>query len=101
MTQLTESVFTGSGEMGPRMRALDWSTTALGPLEKWPRSLQICVCIVLGSGYPMCICWGHEYTLLYNDAYRLMLGTKHPAALGRRVVTKHGWYSKRARAERE
>jgi hypothetical protein len=37
-TALIESVFGGGGEMGERMRALDWSTTALGPLEQWPQS---------------------------------------------------------------
>ena len=42
-TQLIESVFAGGGEMGARMRALDWSTTALGPLEQWPQSLRVCV----------------------------------------------------------
>jgi hypothetical protein len=33
-TQLIESVFAGGGEMGARMRAFDWSTTALGPVEQ-------------------------------------------------------------------
>ena len=68
MTKLIESVLGGGGDMGERMRAFDWSTTALGPLEQWPQSLRICVRIVLGSGYPMAICWGPDYTLLYNDA---------------------------------
>ena len=31
--QLIESVFAGGGEMGARMRAVDWSTTVLGPVE--------------------------------------------------------------------
>lgn len=92
-TNLIESVFGGSGEMAGRMRAFDWSTTPLGPLQQWPQSLRICVRIVLGSGYPMCICWGCEYTMLYNDAYRPLLGTKHPAALGHRVreVVPEAW----------
>ena len=83
MTQLIESVLGGGGEMGELMRAVDWSTTALGPLEQWPQSLRICVQIILGSGYPMAIGWGPDYTLLYNDAQRVLFGTKHPAALGR------------------
>ena len=82
-TQLIESVFAGSGEMRERMRELDWSTTALGPLEQWSRSLRISVRIVLSSGYPMTIYWGPDYTMLYNDACRQVMGTKHPAALGR------------------
>jgi PAS domain S-box-containing protein len=81
--QLIESVLGGGGEMGERMRAFDWSTTALGPLDHWPQSLRICVRIILGSGYPMAICWGPDYTLLYNDAQRVLFGTKHPSALGR------------------
>ncbi|MGH9664932.1 MAG: hypothetical protein ACRD9L_10960, partial [Bryobacteraceae bacterium] len=31
-TRSIESVFAGGGEMGARMRALDWSATVLGPL---------------------------------------------------------------------
>ena len=81
-SQLIESVFAGGGEMGARMRALDWSATDLGPLEQWPQSLRACVGVMLGSGYPMLVCWGPAYTMLYNDPYRPLIGTKHPAALG-------------------
>ena len=81
-TQLIESVFAGGGEMGARMRELDWSATVLGPLEQWPQSLRACVRVMLGSGYPMLVCWGPAYTMLYNDPYRPLIGTKHPAALG-------------------
>ncbi len=93
MTQLIESVLGGGGEMGERMRALDWSTTALGPLEQWPHSLRICVRIILDSGYPMAIGWGPDYTLLYNDAQTALFGTKHPAALGRstREIFSEAW----------
>ena len=31
-TRLIESVFAGGGEMGARVRALDWSATVLDPL---------------------------------------------------------------------
>src|SRR5580658_370664 len=81
-TQLSESVFAGGGEMGARMRALDWSATVLGPLDQWPQSLRACVGVMLGSGYPMLVCWGPAYTMLYNDPYRPLIGTKHPGALG-------------------
>src|SRR5262249_1163061 len=95
MTQLIESVLGSGGDMGERMRAVDWSTTPLGPLERWPQSLKISVRIMLDSGYPMAICWGRDYTLLYNDAQRSMFGTKHPAALGRsaRDVFAEAWES--------
>ena len=43
----------------------------------------------------MAICWGPDYTLLYNDAQRVLFGTKHPAALGRgtREMFPEAWES--------
>jgi PAS domain S-box-containing protein len=82
-TKLIESVFPGTGEMAALMRAFDWSTTPLGPVEEWPQALRICAQIVLRSGYPMSICWGPQHVMLYNDAYRPPMGAKHPWALGR------------------
>jgi PAS domain S-box-containing protein len=81
--QLTESVFAGNGEMATRMRALDWSATPLGPLEQWPQALRTSVRIVLDSACAMAICWGPDFTYLYNDGYMPLIGIKHPAALGR------------------
>ncbi|HWR14269.1 MAG TPA: PAS domain-containing protein [Terriglobales bacterium] len=78
-----QNLFVGGGEMGALMRSLDWSRTKLGPPENWPHSLRIALRILLGSGYPMYIAWGPEFTQFYNDGYRPILGkTKHPAALG-------------------
>ena len=81
-TQLMESVFAGGGEMAALMRALDWSTTPLGPVDKWPQALRTSVRIVLGGGYAMGIFWGSDFTYLYNDAYIPLIGTKHPRVLG-------------------
>ena len=81
--ELIESVFAGDGEMATRMRALDWSATPLGPVEQWPQALRTSVRIVLDSGCAMSICWGPDFTYLYNDGYMPFIGTKHPSALGR------------------
>ena len=72
----------GGGELGALMRATDWSATALGPSEHWPQSLKTCIRIVLTSRQAMFVWWGEALTNLYNDAYRAILGAKHPAALG-------------------
>ncbi|MDQ2664383.1 MAG: ATP-binding protein [Gemmatimonadota bacterium] len=78
------TVLAGGGEMGALMRALDWSSTAVGPVERWPQSLRTAVSMLLESRFPMYIAWGRDYTQFYNDAYRPILGaSKHPAALGR------------------
>ena len=92
-TNLIDSVFAGSDETSACLRALDWSATPLGPLEQWPQSLRTIVRVVLASGYPMAICWGPDYVLLYNDAYRPIAGTRHPWALGRsaREVYPEAW----------
>jgi len=81
--KLVESLFAGSGEMATRMRELDWSATPLGPLEQWPQALRTSVRIVLDSACAMAICWGPDFAYLYNDGYMPLIGTKHPAALGR------------------
>jgi PAS domain S-box-containing protein len=90
---LIESVFAGSGEMATRMRELDWSMTALGPVEQWPQALRTCVRLMLGSNYPMTIMWGPDLAYLYNDANVPVVGTKHPWALGgkTREVYPEAW----------
>jgi PAS domain S-box-containing protein len=73
----------GGGEMGELIRAKDWSKTALGDPETWPPSLCTMVAVMLNNPFGMYIAWGDNYTQLYNDAYRPILGsTKHPDALG-------------------
>ncbi len=73
------------GEMEDRIRRLDWSETALGPIHTWPQSLRTVVNILLSSRYAMWMAWGPELIFFYNDAYRPTLGIKHPRALGRRA----------------
>ena len=73
---------TGGGEAGKRIRGHDWASSPLGLPESWPRALQTLVSVILGSRQAMFIVWGHEHTLLYNDAYSQILGRKHPDALG-------------------
>ncbi|WP_338023432.1 ATP-binding protein [Archangium primigenium] len=87
-----ERVFVGGGELGALMRALDWRETALGPVEHWPAALRIGVSTLLASPQPMGLYWGPELIHLYNDAYRPLIGDKHPA-LGRpsREVFQEFW----------
>ncbi|MGE5046989.1 MAG: response regulator, partial [Deltaproteobacteria bacterium] len=77
-----ETVLAGGGEMGALMRATDWSQTPLGPISRWPQSLRTTVSTCLSSRFPILVWWGPEMVKLYNDAYRPILGSKHPHALG-------------------
>ncbi len=72
----------GGGELGALMRAADWSRTSLGPVETWPQALRTSVRIMLTSRQPMFVWWGDELINLYNDAYKSIVGGKHPWALG-------------------
>jgi hypothetical protein len=83
----------GGGEMGAAIRAFDWSRTALGPFEKWPQSLRSPLSMILPSKAQICLFWGSEYVILYNDAYRPVFGAKHPHMLGQpgRVAWSEIW----------
>jgi signal transduction histidine kinase/PleD family two-component response regulator len=79
---LIDQLFAGGGELGRLMRAKDWTASALGPVDRWPQALKTAVRIMLTSRQAMFVWWGNDLINLYNDAYRSVLGGKHPAALG-------------------
>src|SRR5471030_3193272 len=87
VTNPAADLFRGDSEMAIRMRAFDWSSTALGPAEAWPKSLKTAVRIMLTSRQPIWIGWGPELIYLYNDAYKSIIGGKHPWALGKPTST--------------
>jgi PAS domain S-box-containing protein len=74
----------GGGEMGERMRALDWTRTPLGPVAGWPQSLKTIVRVMLDSRYAMWMLWGPELTFFCNDAYLPTVGMKRDWVLGAR-----------------
>jgi PAS domain S-box-containing protein len=89
----TPPALLGGGEMGERIRANDWSTTSLGPIETWPQGLHTAAGIVLGARAAMAIGWGPNLILLYNDAWSALIGDRHPGALGQpaRAVFPGTW----------
>jgi signal transduction histidine kinase len=75
----------GTGEMADRIRAFDWSTTPVGPIETWPDTLLITVNTMLATRHPMFLWWGPDLIQFYNDGYRPTIRSdKHPKALGQR-----------------
>jgi signal transduction histidine kinase len=79
-----DPLFAGVGEMRARCRALDWSTTPLGPTATWPVSLRTTIATLLASRHPMFLWWGSTLTQVYNDAYLPSFGqgARGQAALG-------------------
>ncbi|MGH6789726.1 MAG: response regulator [Pseudolabrys sp.] len=80
-----ETWLAGGGEMGARIRDFDWSKTPLGPIDTWSLSLRMMVSFLLANRFPLLLWWGPDYVSIYNDAYRPVLGTKHPWGLGKPV----------------
>lgn len=76
-------------ETGKLILARDWTHTSLGSFEKWPQSLITSINICLSSRFPMSVLWGEDLTQFYNDAYKEIIGAKHPAALG--TNCKEAW----------
>jgi PAS domain S-box-containing protein len=70
------------GAMGALIRAHDWAATPLGPSGSWSPSLKMMVSVLLANRFPLLLWWGPDYISIYNDAYRPILGAKHPQALG-------------------
>lgn len=86
-------LFAEGGALGRVMSGIDWSATPLGAAESWPPRLVEALRIVLFTEQPMAVFWGPEYTMLYNEAYMAVIGSKHPEALGRsgRDVFPENW----------
>jgi PAS domain S-box-containing protein len=70
-------------ELAWLIRNKDWSTTPIGPPEQWSPTLRTVVDFLIVNRFPLLLWWGPEYVSIYNDAYRPILGTKHPDALGK------------------
>lgn len=70
-------------DMSDRFHSVDWSKTPLGPPADWPQTLKTSVALMMANGTAMCLVWGPDLTFFYNHAYAPVLGSRHPAALGK------------------
>ena len=77
------------GEAAVLISAFDWSSTSLGCPETWPQSLRTTVALILQSPVPIVTLWGEDGVMIYNDAYCLFAGERHPHLLGSKV--REGW----------
>ena len=83
------SAIPNGGEMGRLIRSYDWAHTELGEIESWPASLLTATNILLESPVPIVMLWGKDGIMLYNDAYSVFAGKRHPQLLGSKVI--EGW----------
>ncbi|HEY3703984.1 MAG TPA: PAS domain-containing protein [Terracidiphilus sp.] len=83
----------GAGQMADLVRALDWASTPLGPVDCWSAELVAIVNLTLSSPHPARTLWGEDLILIYNDGYSHIPGKRHPEALGKpaREVYRESW----------
>ncbi|MEP6564534.1 MAG: PAS domain S-box protein [Mesorhizobium sp.] len=71
------------------MAGFDWVSTPLGPIASWPQSLKASISLILRSQVPIVTLWGADGVMIYNDAYSVFAGGRHPQLLGSNV--REGW----------
>jgi len=79
-----------AGELGELIDRFDWASTAIGPIENWPAAMTAVLAFVLRSPTPIVTLWGDRGVMIYNDAYRVFAGNRHPQLLGSNVL--EGWH---------
>jgi PAS domain S-box-containing protein len=79
----------GGGKTAELIRAFPWADTGLGPIEAWPGALKTVVATILRSPVPIVTLWQDAGYMIYNDAYSVFAGGRHPQLLGSRV--REGW----------
>ena len=77
-----ESLIRSKNRMAELIRAHDWSSTPLGPIEDWSEALLLSVNLMLSCAFPSLVFWGKELVQLYNDAFIPLLAERHPSGLG-------------------
>ena len=68
--------------MAELIRAHDWSSTPLGPIEDWSEALLLSANLMLSCAFPSLVFWGKDLVQLYNDAFIPLLTERHPSGLG-------------------
>jgi len=64
------------GRSADEIRNLDWSNNPIGAPDGWPTPLVTAVQMMLASHFPKAIIWGPQFTTIYNDGFRQILGEK-------------------------
>jgi PAS domain S-box-containing protein len=85
----SDNLIIGGGRMGDLIRSYDWDSTSVGSIATWPQSLLTAVGLMLQSPVPIVMLWGNNGIMMYNDAYSVFAGARHPKLLGTKVL--EGW----------
>ena len=65
------------------VRAFDWSSTGVGPMDKWSGMLRGYTLHIMSNPNPRVLIWGNSRTFIYNEACIPLFGDRHPDCLGK------------------
>lgn len=71
-------------------RSVNWAATSLGPIENWDSDLRAMCNLIMASPHPAAMYWGPDLIAIYNEAYILLAGNKHPALMGQSYMEAWG-----------
>jgi hypothetical protein len=74
-----------SDTMPPHIRfahSIDWASTSLGPIGTWGSDLRQMCNLIMASPHPAAMYWGDDLIAIYNEAYIMLAGQKHPSLMG-------------------
>lgn len=75
----------GGGKVSTIIADFDWSATSLGAMQTWPQSVKSTIGLILQSPVPIVTLWHEKGYMIYNDAYAVFAGARHPQVLGMAV----------------
>ncbi len=84
-----KSFLLAGSEASEIIATFDWGSTPLGPVSSWPASMKSALGLILRSPVPIVTLWGEDGIMIYNDAYSIFAGGRHPEIFGSKV--REGW----------
>ena len=73
-------------DVGSDLARADWAGTPLGPVGTWDMRLRTMAGFVLRSPAPVCLFWGAAGTMIFNEEWRVGLGSFQACVLGRNLA---------------
>ncbi|WP_082458077.1 PAS domain-containing protein [Sphingomonas sp. Leaf10] len=70
------------GECAALIRTRNWSDSPFGVPNDWPPEMRATIANIVNSPVAKVLMWGPEHILFYNDAYRAIVGERHPEVFG-------------------
>jgi hypothetical protein len=69
-----------------RLKMVDWDATSIGPITNWSCELSVLVTTLMLETRPTALFLGPDHIIIYNLAYGVVSGSRHPDILGKSVI---------------